>query len=342
VWATFGPGVAPTERVAAALALTEHPDPATALMGWQWAAVLAENEGEVDAARTYVDKALGAVDEQTTPWQVATLHTQLAMLELNAGLHHDAADHARLAIPILERLHASEEALSMRTSLALTALRDGDLDEAERVLEAVGEPTRGDVTGDMVKHQVRAELLLARGDVEGALQAFLGAVEAMRALRFPGVETNGQEPWTVLTLGTALTAHVRYGSTPEHAERARSLAGTTYGVLRGLMSGPEAAVDYPVSGMALAALAAWLLTERPTRQAVESGVRLLSLASAFAYTRWFPVMAWEPLAALADDAAPGRLADVVTDYDARRGHELRDEVLRHLDAVSTLVVTSSG
>ena len=45
--------------------------PATALMAWQWAGVLAENQGEVDAARTYVDKALGSIDDQTTPWQVA-------------------------------------------------------------------------------------------------------------------------------------------------------------------------------------------------------------------------------------------------------------------------------
>jgi tetratricopeptide (TPR) repeat protein len=342
IWAIFGPSISPTERVAAALDLAEQSDPATALIAWQWAAVLAENQGEVDAARTYAEKALGAVDDQTTPWQVATLHNELAMLDFNAGMHHEAGNHARIAFPILERLHAAEDARTMRTSLALTALLDGDLDEAERVLAQAGEPARGDVTGDMVQLQVGAELLLARGDVEGGLQAFLAAVEAMRAVRFPGVETTGQEPWTVLALGAALMAYVRYGSGPGDEAQARALAGATYDVVRGLMSGPEAAVDYPVSGTAIAALAAWTLTVRATPAGAECGVRLLALASAFAYTRWFPVMAWEPLAALAEATAPRRLAEVAGEYDARRGHELRDDVLRNLSAVDDLGLTSSG
>src|SRR5262249_13814447 len=120
----------PMDRAAAALTLVDDPDPATSVMAWQGAAVLAENQGEVDDARIYVEKALAAADDSMTPWQLATLHSQLAMLEFNAGLHEEGARHARIAVPLLERLHAGDDAISMRTSLALAAVYAGDLDEA--------------------------------------------------------------------------------------------------------------------------------------------------------------------------------------------------------------------
>ena len=320
----FGAGIEPADRAAAALSLVDDPDPAASLMAWQWAAVLAENQGLVDDARTYVEKALGAVDDSTTPWQVATLHTQLAMLDFNAGLHHEAARHAATAVPLLERLHADDDATSMRISIALTALRDGDLDEAERVLEAVGEPDAKDLTGGMVAHEVRAELLVARGDVGAALQAWCDNVEAMRAVRFPGVESAGDEPWSVVALGTALTAHVRYAVTPAQRRTTDELAAQAVTLLRRVVTGSEAAVDYPVTGIPLAGLAAWQLTTDGGDR--DAGVQLLALACAFSYNRWFPVMDWEPLAAYAEAAAPGRLASWLEAYDGRRGSDLRGEV----------------
>jgi tetratricopeptide (TPR) repeat protein len=320
----FAAGIEPAGRAAAALSLVDDPDPAASLMAWQWAAVLAENQGDVDDARTYVEKALGAVDGSTTPWQVATLHTQLALLDFNAGLHHEAARHAATAVPLLERLHADDDATSMRISIALSALRDGDLDEAQRILDAVGEPEAKDITGGMVAHEVRAEILVARGDVEGALRAWSRNVEAMRAVRFPGVETAGDEPWSMVALGTALTAHVRYAETPTQRRTADDLAAQAVTVLRRVVAGSEAAVDYPVTGITLAGLAVWLLTVDGGDR--EAGARLLALARGFSYNRWFPVMDWEPLVAYAEAAAPGRLASWLEAYDGRRGGDLRGEV----------------
>jgi tetratricopeptide (TPR) repeat protein len=308
-------------------------------LAWQWAAVFAENAGELDAARAYVGKALDAVDEATTTWQVATLHTQVAMLDLNGGLYDEAAHHARLAIPLLERLHADEDALAMRTSLALAALHEGDLEGAERVLAEAGEPTAQDVTGGLVRLEVVAELMLARGDVPGALAAFWDAVRLMRRHRFPGVETNGQEPWILVALATALTAHVRYAASPDERHRTGELAEQTARTVAAVLAGPEVAVDYPVTGMGAAALGAWLVTERESDAAVDAGVRLLALARAFGYNRWFPVMAWEPLRAGAEKAAPGRLDAVSSEYDERRGRDLRSEVVAVLAGAG---VTSSA
>jgi tetratricopeptide (TPR) repeat protein len=339
IHALFGPGLAPMERVAAALALTDDPDPMTSAMAWQWAAVLAENQGELDAARTYVEKALDSVDDSTTTWQVASLHTQMAMLDFNAGRHLDAAEHARAAAPLLERLHADEDALSTRTSLALAALEDGDLDQAELLLAESGEQAATDGTGAMVLHQVRAELLRARGDLSAALDSYARSVDSMRSMRFAGVESNGLEPWVVVALATALTAHVRDATTPAEQARTVALAGEAARTVEALMTGPEGAVDYPVTGMALAALSARVLTTATTDRARDAGVRLLALAVSFGYNRWFPVMAWEPLRAYADTAAPGRLAEVTDEYGSRRGRELRGEVLAALAAAA---LTSSG
>ena len=50
-------------------------------------------------------------------------------------------------------------------------------------------------------------------------------------------------------------------------------------------------------------------------------------------------MSWEPIEALAEGAAPGRLAAVLEEYDGRRGQELRAEAERVL---GSLRVTSSG
>jgi hypothetical protein len=266
------------------------------------------------------------------------LHTELATLDFDAGMHDEAARHARIAMPLLEQLHAHDDAMNMRASLALTALHDGDVDEAERLLAEAGDTAYSEVPGGMVRQQVRAELQLAKGDVDGGLASFLAVVDAMGAVRFAGVETTGLEPWVVVVLGTALTAHVRHGVTDSHRRRAAELADRALAVARTLLSGPEAAIDYPVVGTAMAGLAAWQLTERrDDAESVAAGVRLLALAAAFGYNRWFPVMAWDPLAAYAEAAAPGRLAALGGEYDGRRGRELREDALQVVEGL-----TSSG
>jgi hypothetical protein len=143
----------------------------------------------------------------------------------------------------------------------------------------------------------------------------------------------------VVALATALTAHVRDATTPVEQARTEALAGEATRTVEALLTGPEGAVDYPVTGMALAALSARVLTTASTDEERDAGVRLLAIAVTFGYNRWFPVLAWEPLRAHADAAAPGRLAEVSDEYASRRGRELHGEVLAALAAGG---LTSSG
>jgi predicted ATPase/tetratricopeptide (TPR) repeat protein len=328
----------PADRRSGVLSLTSDPDPRTVALAWQWAAILAENEGAIELAGEYLDKALAMVDGDTTAWEVATLNTQAAMQALHVGDHDRADAHARTAIPLLVRLHATEDAYSMQASLALSAMRQGRLDEAEAMLAEIGDVSSRDVTAGLVTTQVRAELDLVRGDVERGLTAFDRSLETVRAWGLGPLATNGLEPWTLIALATDLAAHVHYAQTAERRARADDLAAQLADLLARFATVPDGSVDYPVTGMSLAALGFWLLSRDQTPARSEPGVRLLALAHGFGYNRWFPVLAWEPMAAAADTVAPGRLAAVLEEYEGRRGRELRPEAERVLASV----VTSSG
>ena len=330
------------DRRTAVLTLTDDPDRRTVAMAWQWAAILAENEGAIEQSGEYLERALALVDEGTTTWEVATLNTQAAMQALNIGDHERAAAHARTAIPLLHRLHAEEDASSMRASLALSAMRQGRLEDADRLLDEIGEVPIKDVTAGLVTAQVRAELRLVRGDVEGGLAALDRSLDSVREWGFGHLSSQGLEPWILVALATDLAAHARFASTPAQRARAAELAAETGDLLEKLPSVPDTAVDFPITGMSLAALGAWLLIDDEADARVEPAIRLIALARGFGYNRWFPVMAWEPLVSLAEAAAPGRLAAVLDEYDGRQGRELRPEAERVLASVLRSGLTSSG
>jgi tetratricopeptide (TPR) repeat protein len=321
------------DRVPVLLRQAETGDRALALAALQWASVLTENEGERSAAASYVDRALDQVDEATTPWQVATLHTQKAYLALQRGDHAVAAEHAELAVPVLYRLRAPDDAVQALVAVVLAAILDDDLVRAEDVLTEVEATPRSTVFGSAaMAFGARAELSLAKGDHDTALAAFDAAVAEMRQMRFPGAELTGSEPWVILAESTALTAFARFASGPEQCCRRDELGAELRESLARLL-GVQDVIDYPVAGMALAATAAWFLV---TDADPERGVRLLAQARGFGYNQMYPVMAWDSLVGLAETAAPGRLDVVLREYDGRRGRELRDEVLR------TLALTSSA
>ena len=85
-------------------------------------------------------------------------------------------------------------------------------------------------------------------------------------------------------------------------------------------------LDYPVAGMVLFALGSWSLLRQAAP--VDDAVRLLVLADRFAYNRTIPTMAWERIAPRAEEAAPGRIAEIRAQYTGRRPPDLLEEA-RH-------------
>lgn len=321
------------DRIPVLLRQADGTDRETGLAALQWAAVLAENAGDLADAASYVDRALVLVHADTTPWLVATLHTQKAFVALQRGDHEVAEEHAALAVPVLNRLRATDDALQALVGVALSAILRGDLGRAREIMREVEAAPRSAVFGSgAMANGARAELALALGDHDSALAAFDTAVEEMRGLRFPGADLTGFEPWVILAESTALTAYVRFAATPPQRRRRDELGRDVRRSAQALLGSPGQ-IDYPIAGMTLAATAVHVLGSGSDP---DVGVRLLALAHAFGYNQTYPVMSWTALRGLADAAAPGRLDDVLDEYGDRRGRELRGEVQR------VLALTSSG
>src|SRR5262249_27940189 len=159
---------------------------------------------------------------------------------------------------------------------------EGHLDEAQRLLDEIGEVPPNDVTAGLITAQVRAQLLLVRGDVEAGLEALDRSLDSVQEWGFGQLSTNGLEPWTLVALATDLAAHARFATTAAQRARTSELAARTGELLEKLPSVPDSSLDYPITGMTLAALATWLLT-RDERAAgdVEPAVRLIGLAHGF-------------------------------------------------------------
>jgi hypothetical protein len=327
------------DRLDAVLKVADSPDPATAMMALQWAANLAENSGDIDAAWEFTQRALDALDDHTTPWPRAMLHTQMALLAMQIGDPATAATHAEIAWPLLVRLHADDDAVQVRAGMAMGRLLLGDIEECERILGEVRTMRQGpSFGGHTTESTTRAELALARGDVATGLKVYLDAIGEMAAIRFTGMDTSGMEPWTIVAQAAALTAHVRYAETPEQRAVRDRLAVDLLDTGSRLLALADSFLDYPVTGMLLAGVGAWLL-DRDLEQ--EAGARLLVLARCFSYNRTFPVMAWEPLAELAERARPGRLAALLEEYDGRPGRALTGEVADLLAQVQEAVRSSA-
>lgn len=300
-------------RLAEIATLESRPAMAAALL--LWASIVSENDGDVDAARTYAEQALGG---PLPPYLQASLHAELSQLAMAVGQHHRAAEHASIAWPLLERIHSVTDAYSLRVATAISPLLDGDVDRAEAILDRFGAPD-----GDSAQTGARltwltaqAEVARARGQHAEAMRRYDEMVELVSAADGgPALS-----PWVAIAASAALVCRVRHaGEGPDpRADELRDL------VLGDGDRGPEGTLwftDLPLNGVLLVALAAWVLRHGPQDQHAD-GVHLLAVAHRWAYNRSIPVMAWEPLVELADAVAPGLTARLVEESAGRPGPEL--------------------
>jgi hypothetical protein len=304
-----------------------------------WAAIVAENAGDVDAARRYAEQALGG---PLPPYLQASLHAELSQLAIAVGDHHRAARHAEIAWPLLTRVHAETDAYSLQVATAIAPLLDGDVDTAAALLERFGPPD-GDTAqmgARLTWQTAHAELALARGEHAEALRRYDGIVDLVLDSD-PGM---GASPWLALAASAALVSRARHGTTDvdPRADELRDI------VLGDRLRTPEGTLwftDLPLNGVLLVALATWVLRFGPADQH-EDGARLLATAQRWAYNRSIPVMGWDAVRRLAEDALPGRVDQLVEELTARPAPDLVPETAAVVDrlrrAWSGGQVTSSG
>ncbi|MFT4262896.1 MAG: BTAD domain-containing putative transcriptional regulator, partial [Nocardioides sp.] len=210
---------AEADRHAVLEPLTRDPDPSVRIAACFWASQALENSGDLAGAREVAERAIAAADPTVGPWTEAMLHAHLAGVELQAGEWASAARRVHAALPVLTAIGAAEDAAQLRAVLALVALREGDLDRADLILdEMAGDELATSVFGGGLAVLCgRAEVLLARGLVAQGLTSYDAGVEDLRTRVMPTLQAaglppaDGHEPWLLLPQAAALAAHARHG-----------------------------------------------------------------------------------------------------------------------------------
>jgi hypothetical protein len=299
----------------------------TALAASQWLSHERENAGDPHGAVEAAQRTLELARHEEGPWPQAMPRTMLAQLLMQVGDRESAAGHARAAVPVMQRLGARDDEIELRAVLVYCAIADGRLADARDEFDQMELVTDSAVSfGAPALRQVcRAELALAAGDIRVGLRLYRDGAARLREGRFPGLAYTGTEPWALFGDAIALAAHARYADGEDEEPGRELFRSSREGALRLLAAGTPQ-LDYPAVGVVLFALGTWNLRHGPT--AADDALRLLALAERFAYNRSAPTTDWPPAAALAERAAPGRLAELRAEYAGRRPQDLLKEALR--------------
>jgi len=313
-------------------ALAGDPDRHTALPASQWLSYTRENTGDPVGAVAAAERALDLVGDEDGPWQAAMIHNQLSQLRMQLGDRAAASEHARAALPVMQRLGATDDEVQLRALLGLCALADGRIDDAALELERIERLDEQEaIFGGLAVREIgRAELALARGDIPAGLRSYRQCATRMRGLGFPGVPRTGVEPWALFGDSTALTAHAYFATDGDEAHGWELFRLSREHALR-VFHRTNPQLDYPVAGQLLFSLGAWGLLQKAMSS--DDAVDLLVLADRLAYNRTIPSMEWERIVPRAEEAAPGRIAELQARYRDRRPQDLLDEARRAVERI---------
>ena len=296
-----------------------------------WASHHRENNGDPVGAIAEAEGGLALVRDSDGPWLGAMLHTVIATLNAQVGHPEDAVHHALAALPVLDRLEATDDAIQTRALLAVHAISVGRLDEAEGWIAEIDgtERHRADFGGAFVLMTARAELSLARGRVAEGLGLYRVAVAELAALTFPGMGSpTGMEPWALFGESAGTTAFAVHGVTEADLREGAALFTALLAKASAVLEPDRWRMDYPVAGLVLHGLGAWGLLREAMPAPV--AVRLLVLAERFGYHRYTPTMDPARTEQLAEQRAPGVAALLRSEYGDRTAPELLPEARRAL------------
>jgi predicted ATPase len=305
------------------------------------ASYLLENDRDLDSALKAARRTLEAFEDRGVPWMRTLAHCRIAELCLQVEQGGEAQRHLRAALPVLEKLGAWSDVAGTRWWMVLASLQLGAVDEAERWLEQTA-PLRADEPVGMLTYGlgVRAEILLARGEVEAGLRLWRRAADLLASAEEPifGIDVDpDRDPWTLEAKAVAVVAHAQHG----RLDLVEEITGELPHRLSAMLTNPTAPaplhlVEFPILGALLLALAMVDL-DRGERtgdeRAVRSGARMIALAECFRFLREFqPTMSAARARRAAQQADRSAYDDAVSSYaDLGRDH-LRAATLSALRA----------
>jgi hypothetical protein len=295
------------------VALAADPDRHTAAAASQMLGHERENAGDPLGAIEATERVLALVRDEDGPWSRAMLHGLLADLTMHVGDHAAAVEHARIALPVMQRIGASDDELQLRTLLVFCAIGDGRLADAADELGRMDQIVDSSMAFGAASFRLvcRAELALASGDPGAGLALYRECTARMQEIQLPGVTRTGMEPWTLFGASMALTAHARFATGDDVPHGETLFRASRNGALQ-ILSTENPHLDYPAAGLVLFALGTWSLLRRVAPAG--DALRLIALADRFAYDHKVPTMRWERITPAAEEAAPGLLARLQAEY----------------------------
>jgi predicted ATPase/DNA-binding SARP family transcriptional activator len=314
-------------------ALCESDQPVLAGVANGFASYLWEIEGDLDGALKAARRGLEPFENQQppAPWMQSLAHSRIAELCMQVDRGDEARGHLRAALDILERVGERSDPLRTRLGLVLTNLQLGAVDEAEHWLELAMLDQVDDAEGTFAfELSVRAEILLARGEIDAGLRLWRRVVDRLSSPEraTSRVQPPGLDPWTLQVQAVTVVAHAQHGRLDLVQQLTDELPHRLSAILTGLGGTPVPSVfELPLCGALLLALGMVDL-DRGQRggdeQATRSGVRMVALAERFRFPRSFqPTMSVARARHAAEHADRSAYAEAVSTYADLGREELR-------------------
>jgi predicted ATPase/DNA-binding SARP family transcriptional activator len=280
---------------------------ANAIASYLW-----DYQGEHGRALAAAERSLRALEQRPAPWARLLAHARIADLCLQAGQGARALPHLRAALRVLEEMGVRSETLGVRLGMVLANLQLGAIDDAEHLLALV-EPDHPEDALDArtFGFTVRAEIMLARGQVEAGLRLWRCTVDLLReAVDYR--QLPGYDAWALEVEAATVIAHARHGRLDRVAPLVAELPDRLSAVLAALArEAPAYLMSFPVCGALLLALGTVDLDRGDTA----SGVRLTALAERFHFIRGFlPTMSPDCARQTAERADKSAYADAVAAF----------------------------
>lgn len=282
----------------------------------------------LDAAVMAVDRAIKVLSTTDSPWlQLGALGIAAGMC-FQAGLPAKSRAYMQMALPLLEGLAAWSDVAQIRWGMVQVNLHLGEIDEAERWLALTALNKADDVVNELLPDAgARAEIALARGEIDAGLRQWRRAVDQMRnrhSWTFK-VETPGLEPWVLEHEAIAVVAHAQHGRLDLVADIVEALPGKLMTLLKNPATAPSPyVVDHALVGVMLIALAHVDGHDAP---------RMVALAQRFHYLGGFqPTMSVPRVRQLPESVDLEAYEEAVARYATLRTVELRPAALALLEA----------
>jgi predicted ATPase/DNA-binding SARP family transcriptional activator len=304
------------------------------------ASYLPENDSDPDGAMKAAERMLEALENRGVPWLWALAHCRVGELCLQLEQGAEAQRHLLAAQPVLDRLGARSDVVGIRWWMVLASLQSGAVDEAEHWLEETATDRADDPVGVLTYGLgVRAEILLARGELEAGLRQWRRAVDLLTDAEGPifGLDVDpNDEPWALQAKAVAVVAHAQHGRLDLVDETTREVSRRLQTLLEDPVASPPYLVGLPLFGALLLALA-MVDVERGARtgdeRASRSGARMIALAERFRFLREFqPTMSSARARHAAQQADGPAYDDAVSSYADLGRDDLRAAAMEALRA----------